>query len=76
MTQTPEKRIPTWLTIDVLVIVLSVVIIGIVALGERCVFQCLGNIAVRQPPDYQHLVWPSAAGFQLDNAGFDVASNH
>jgi len=29
VTQTPEKRIPTWLTIDLLVIVASVVIIGI-----------------------------------------------
>jgi hypothetical protein len=29
MTQKPEKRIPTWLTIDVLVIVVSMVIIGI-----------------------------------------------
>jgi hypothetical protein len=34
MTQKPEKRIPTWLTIDVLVIVGSVVIIGIgIAIG-------------------------------------------
>jgi hypothetical protein len=32
--QKPEKHIPTWLTIDVLVIVASVVIIGIgIAIG-------------------------------------------
>ena len=29
MTQQPAKRIPTWLTIDLLVIVVSLVIIGI-----------------------------------------------
>jgi hypothetical protein len=29
MTQKPEKHIPTWLTIDLLVIVVSLVIIGI-----------------------------------------------
>ena len=29
MTQKPEKRIPTWLTIDVLVIIISPAIIGI-----------------------------------------------
>ena len=29
MTQKPEKRIPTWLTIDVLVIIVSLAIIGI-----------------------------------------------
>jgi hypothetical protein len=29
MTQQPAKRIPTWLTIDVLVIFVSLVIIGI-----------------------------------------------
>ena len=29
MTQKPEKRIPTWLTIDLLVIVVSLAIIGI-----------------------------------------------
>jgi hypothetical protein len=29
MTQKPEKRIPQWFTIDVLVIVVSLVIIGV-----------------------------------------------
>ena len=29
MTQRPAKRIPTWLTIDVLVIVVSLAIIGV-----------------------------------------------
>jgi len=34
MTQKPEKRIPTWLTIDSLVIIISLAIIGIgVAIG-------------------------------------------
>ena len=28
-----------------------------IALGEGCVFQRFGNIAVRQPPDHQHLIW-------------------
>lgn len=30
MIQKPEKRIPTWLTIDLLVIVVSLAIIGLV----------------------------------------------